>query len=402
MTSHTPPASHFDKTVYFLIICCKAAPSQADLSLLETRLEEEILPDHTHQQLLLSAASRHGILPLLHKRLPHTFEHTTGDKNRTAFFDNLRQKYRQIAKRNMFMSAELLRITALLQSHRIEMLAFKGPLLSQKLYGDITLRQFGDLDLLIHKKDLQRVLMLLTDAGYLSDIRIPQERADELYDLLTVIGFIHPDTGLRIEIHWELLSKNYAIDWHRQNLWEAAERIIINHTPVPALAFEHQLLYLCIHGSKHLFERLEWICDIDRYIRATPSIDWQYLYSMAKEQGTLRMFLLGLFLAQTLFDLPLPDFMEKKIHQDKVLPVLVEKIITLHFSTPLPAPVDRSYFFLLLQMRERPLDKLRFIWSAFFAPQFNDFNYLPLPGYLHFLYPAVRLVRLGRKYLKPS
>ena len=51
----------------------------------------------------------------------------------------------------MLMSAELIRIMKLLEKNDIKALAFKGPVLSQMVYGDITLRQYVDLDVLIRK-----------------------------------------------------------------------------------------------------------------------------------------------------------------------------------------------------------------------------------------------------------
>jgi hypothetical protein len=218
--------------------------------------------------------------------------------------------------------------------------------------------------------------------------------------MLTVIGFDNPYNGLRIEIHWELLSRNYAISWSTESLWKKKKNIPINHVPVPTLSYEDLLLYICVHGSKHLFERLEWICDIDRVVRVhNADIDWERVSQTAKNTGIYRMFLLGLALAQSFFTLPLPEEIRQEIKKDRMLTEIIQKIIILNFSTPKNKTVDTGYFILLLQMRERLSDQLRFSYQAFFAPQFNDFNYLPLPKYLHFLYPFVRLFRLGKKYL---
>jgi hypothetical protein len=214
-----------------------------------------------------------------------------------------------------------------------------------------------------------------------------------------VIGFDKPAAGMRIEVHWELLSRNYAIDWDMKRLWTGTETVTLNHTPLQTLAKEPLLLYLCVHGSKHLFERLEWICDIDRLVRTHTAMDWAVLTHTAQKTGTLRMLLLGLSLARYFLDVPLPHAIQQNITKDKRIPALMHKIIQLHFTETEPRTAGTGYFLLLLQMRERLRDKLRFSYRAFFAPQFNDFNFLPLPGPLHFLYPLVRLYRLGKKYL---
>ncbi|MEJ7712181.1 MAG: nucleotidyltransferase family protein, partial [Pyrinomonadaceae bacterium] len=50
---------------------------------------------------------------------------------------------------NLRLTRELLEITSLLESHDISVLAFKGPTLSLLAYGDLALRQFSDLDVLV-------------------------------------------------------------------------------------------------------------------------------------------------------------------------------------------------------------------------------------------------------------
>ena len=114
-------------------------------------------------------------------------------------------------------------------------------------------------------------------------------------------------------MHWELLSKNYAIDWEEESLWEKKENIRINNKDIPVLPTEQLLLYLCAHGSKHLFERLEWICDIDRTVRSSLNINWELLINEAEKLGVKRMLYLGLALSQQFFYLELPEMIKENI-----------------------------------------------------------------------------------------
>jgi len=267
-------------------------------------------------------------------------------------------------------------------------------------YGDITLRQFGDLDILIKKEDRSKMMALLIGEHYIPEINLLKETEETFFDCVNVIGLHKASTGVRVEIHWELLPKNYAIDWEEDALWASKNSVPINNIPTPVLSLEPLLLYLCAHGAKHLFERLEWVCDIDRSIRSNPDIDWQSLVHEAKSLGIKRMLFLGLALSQHFFKLDLPEQIIKQIEEDKALPSLIAKVIEVNFSQTSKKGKSYSSFGLLWSMRENLSDQLRFAWRGLFAPKFDDFLFIQLPKHLAFLYPLVRPYRLLTKYFK--
>lgn len=322
----------------------------------------------------------------------------TNHRTSTEILSAFKQKYLAISQRNMLMSVELIRIMKLFKESGIDALAFKGPVLSQIAYGDITLRQFGDLDILIRKKDRYAMMTLLTREHYIPEIDLNKETEETFFECVNVIGLHKASTGIRIEVHWDLLSKNYAIDWKEKSLWTKEECVQINHTEIPVLPFDQQLLYLCAHGAKHLFERLEWICDIDRSIRTTPDIDWKHLLNEADKLGIKRMLLLGLALSRQFFGSELPDIIKKNITQDKNIPKLISKVIKTHFSDTSKEEKSYSSFGLLWSMRENFSDQLRFALRGSFAPKFDDFLFIQLPRQLAFLYPVIRPFRLLTKY----
>ncbi len=62
----------------------------------------------------------------------------------------------------MLMTAELIRLLKIFQEAEVPVISFKGPILAQLAYGDISFRIFSDLDLLIKESDLVKVHNLLT------------------------------------------------------------------------------------------------------------------------------------------------------------------------------------------------------------------------------------------------
>lgn len=369
-----------------LIDCCQ---NQIDTSAIQTALSS--YSDGNYQD-IHRLSHKHGIYPLLYK----TIRSIRPDSLSSETDDLFKQSNMAITQRNMLMSAELLQLMHLFDANSIDAMAFKGPVLGEMAYGSVTLRQYGDLDILIKKDDIGKTLSLLQKRGYTPEIELEKSTLETFYNCVNVIG-LHRGS-VRVEIHWELLSKNYAIDWEEKKLWRESETIEINRKPINMLSFENHILYLCAHGSKHLFERLEWICDIDRAIRAKSDVNWSHLILEAKELGIERMLLLGLALSKLFFDLPLPQDIIEKIENDPAIETLTQKVIAMHYSGEEQASRSYSSFGLLWQMRERLSDRLRFAYRGLFAPKFDDFKFVQLPKELLFLYPFVRLFRLLVKY----
>jgi hypothetical protein len=67
------------------------------------------------------------------------------------------------------------------------------------------------------------------------------------------------------------------------------------------------LIVLCVHGSKHAWELLKWVCDVAELLRSQPNLDWDQIISCASNWRCRRMLYMGLSLAHQLLDAPLPE-----------------------------------------------------------------------------------------------
>ncbi len=370
-----------------LIDCCQ---SEVDTAVVQSAFSSFSTEEYDSIHAL---SHKHGIYPLLYK----TIRSIDPDSLSTELNELFKQSNMSIVQRNMLMSAELLQLMQLFDVNSIDAMAFKGPVLGEMAYGSVTLRQYGDLDILIKRGDIEKILSLLLKRGYTPEIELEKSTLETFYNCVNVIGLQRG--SVRVEIHWELLSKNYAIEWEEEKLWAESETIEINRQSIKMLSFENHILYLCVHGAKHLFERLEWICDIDRAIRAKGDINWNHLILEANVLGVERMLFFGLHLSKLFFNLPLPREILERIDNDPEIERLTDKVITLNYSEQKGA---RSYstFWLLWQMREKLSDRLRFAYRGLFAPKFDDFLFIQLPKPLLFLYPLIRPYRLITKYFR--
>src|ERR1700687_496371 len=68
--------------------------------------------------------------------------------------------------RNRRLAGELLKILGGFAQNDVEVLAFKGPILAALAYGDLSMRAFTDLDILVRRADIARAALLLMSDGY--------------------------------------------------------------------------------------------------------------------------------------------------------------------------------------------------------------------------------------------
>ena len=98
---------------------------------------------------LFYSAFRHGVLPLLHQTLNKVCPRAVPDGTK----EQLRKFSLENGRRNLYLAAELLKVLDILEGHGIFAVPFKGPVLAESVYGDLSLRGFVDLDILVHKRD---------------------------------------------------------------------------------------------------------------------------------------------------------------------------------------------------------------------------------------------------------
>lgn len=154
---------------------------------------------------------------------------------------------------------------------------------------------------------------------------------------------------------------------------------------------------LCVHGSKHFWERLLWILDVAQLIR-TQEVDWTLLKEIAAKLKSTRVLLLGLHLAHDLFHAPLPGELLEEIARDSAVQELAEKVCEQYagISAPAAGAVPRAWF--RIRLRDGIGQGLRHTWRLALSPTESDRRKVPLPIWLAPFYMLVRPWRLLREY----
>jgi len=338
-------------------------------------------------------ADRHSVIPLLYYRLnsicPEAVPHQTLSKLRDHNQENTRQ--------SLFLTGELLKLVDLLEAHGIRAVPFKGPTLALCAYGDVALRQFGDLDVLVHKQDVLKVKELLVREGFkpTPELTSAQEAALLRFDCAYNFG---NDKNVLFDVHWNFAAPYFSFEVDIHGLWERLETITIARKQLLTLSAEDLLLILCLHGFTHLWERLGWICDVAGLIDRQRDIDWQSLLNNATREGSRRILSLGLILAGELLEAPIPPEVLRTVQTDAVVRTLAEQVKQRLFAEELPVSGILDGVLRQLRMRERKRDRLGVCLRLAATPRVYDWMLLPLPGGLFFLYYLLRPLRLAGKY----
>jgi hypothetical protein len=340
-------------------------------------------------------SARHGVTALVLRslrRLPGTSE---ADSRR--FLDLLRPAARSQALAAARMADELVRLIAMLSASGVPTLPYKGPALAQDVYGDVTLRQCRDLDLLVPEGLRKQAIARLEDDGYrlVVEQRTREERRGREYEL----GFFHDRRGVRLEVHWALQPSPWPLDLTVAGMLQHSREVPLPAGSIRGPGREDLLLALAVHGAKHSFHHLLWICDVAETSRAASAgdgLDWNSLLARATRLRCRRMLVLAMLLAHDLLDAELPAAIARAATTDPLARELAEGFSASLFD-PAPALSGPPLYFAL---RERFSSRLRYgayrltsLARVSVSPTEKDRRFLPMPRRLRAAHFLVRPIR---------
>ena len=376
-----------------LLACASPAPDRARIAV--------ILPAITAWEAVAREAEEHGLVPLV-------YEGVRGVAGvPAAALSLLRTRYEENGRVVVLLTGELRRLLDAFVAAAMPVIPYKGPTLALLAYGSLARRQFRDLDLLVHPQDLGKAIATLAACGYrpLRDFSPAQWHLYRRSQCeLTFVGA----NGVTVELHWALFPRYYAFSPDLAALWSRLQPVSVGGRAVPTIAPGDLLLFLCAHGAKHDWCRLEWIANLAALIARTPNLDWAAIEGEARRCGGLRLLHLGVLLAGAWLAAPVPAWLLMQARSDRGAWALAAQVRQT-FSAPETAETpddEQQWHPLHLRVRERRRDRLRYalLWAV--APTIVDFAVvrLPLPLWpLYYLIRPLRLLgRLGNLNGKPG
>jgi hypothetical protein len=301
-----------------------------------------------------------------------------------------------IAARNLFLTRELIGLVDWLEGEHIAVLPYKGPTIAYLAYGNIALRQFGDLDVLVSARDYGRARDLFLARGH----RLTDDWGWEC-------SLTDENRSVTTDLHVGLAPAQFPTGLGFDRLWERRQVVPMAGGKLSTLSAKDLLIILCVQLIKDAWGisalRLAKACDIAELLRSNVRIDWNYIFRETRRTGCRRMLQIALTVAGELLGAPMqlpglaaPDGSRTSRLVDHVVSRIFED-----GQIPFPGLMSRQRFH--FDVRERWRDKL-YPWYWDFKrrlpPNELDFTVIDLPKRLRFLYWLIHPVRVARDFAR--
>jgi hypothetical protein len=342
---------------------------------------------------VLEAAYRHGVAPIVYHALRRAPDGLVPPDVLAA----LHRFHLENTRRCLLLTGWLRRVVDKLAAAGIQAIPYKGPVLAALAYGNIGGRQAGDLDLLIDSRSFAPAKEVLQAEGFRPQMPLAGWQEHQLVRSAHPYAFVRDLEGIVLELHWSVSPRSLSAGLGRTPPREPLDEVAVAGTRFLTLPAGALLIALCVHGAKHVWERLGWIVDVAELIAGRPDLGWAGVLARADESGHVRELLLGCLLARDLLEADLPDAVSRRLAADPGLPALARVVRAQLDLAPHGRLGIAETARFHLRLRETWGGRLAYVRFAM-MPTVADWAAVPLPrwlGPLHYPLRAVRLLRGG-------
>jgi len=374
-----------------LLLCGKAIHKES----------EDIFAGYRYSNLdvdyLINTALHQGLFYFLYPELLRC----EGGRLSQSEKERLKRIALQLAKRAMLKAAELVRIVETVSRQGIPIIPFKGPILAQYLYGDFCARDCGDVDFLIKPENVESVISVLEEMGYKRLFSMGEEVLAKYLQIESELQLFHPK-GVVVELHWEATGRFTHLPVDVNLLQSSTIEEVFCGKKIPQFGDNHLLVYLCIHGSRHGWSKLEWLFGVACLLKNDKRISLEKTLQIAKQLGCQKLVVYSLYLACTVFKTPIPELVNTHAKAQRRILQLVDKSINSLFPLAQGGDIKRGARFAVenIILHDTAWHVIRYLIKQVFWPRMADVKYIPLPPWAFFLYYLFRPFRLVTEGVK--
>ena len=201
-----------------------------------------------------------------------------------------------------------------------------------------------------------------------------------------------------VDLHWNLAPRSFVFALEADEVMSRLQSVSLGGTAIETFCDEDMVLYLSMHGSKHLWHRLEWIVSLAELLRASPNLNWPMVLQRAEDAHATRMLGLGLRLVEEFSDVRIERQILESTDSEDLMKRMATGIRDRIFTRPHTIESAETNLF-NFKIMDRKRDALVSTLRALFVPTLPDWQALSLPAPLHSLYYAYRPLRLSKSYL---
>lgn len=285
------------------------------------------------------------------------------------------------------LALETLSIDDALERAGVPRIHYKGAIWAARFYDDITLREFGDVDLLFQPERRDELLEALAGIGYESKHLNLDPYLLQFDKDLTLLK-----DGFMLEPHWSITASRIRVQLDYAELWRHAVDFNFNGRVIRTFSLEHALIIMCVGGAKAQWQRLQMFTDIAQLVRTSRTLDWQRVMREAENWGCATMAKIGLRFCVDYLELEVPDDVLAWIDSDFDFEQhlrWVQRALTTDPDDIWSAAGPATYHPFIRQMHEGWWNKWVYTVRSITSPTSLHARRFRLPNVLRWLYPMI-------------
>lgn len=396
-----------------LIEACRVHFGTSTLAALNTLLER---PETNYAEIALHSR--------LHRIRPVIFRILLQANCPEDFKARIKTELHSITLSNFSIAKETERIIQGLAKIGVTAIPYKGVAFSKQFYGDISMRESSDIDLIIDAADLEKTFPFFEGDGFHAAMSMGED-----YKNLGRAEFLHQNKdfcfdkigkdgspSFHVELHWEITHPRYLapkfLNQFDRNVIESGNLI---NAKCQLLQTAEHVRAICLHHMVHDgIEYIKTLLDLGQGLKKNSELNQDDTASSASEKLALakkmeamnETYEIGAILQsiESLFGIQ-PHF---RIETTTRTQEACVHIINYNLTSTVGRYQRHRMFSLINHYRRTVKNRILFIkdrslqqtfikhyWLNVVSPQQAEKEFIKLPGFLHFLYFIIRPIRIA-------
>ena len=327
-----------------------------------------------------------------HRLVSHIVKQTNKHQNilKPEIKKQLKETQKELSKKALLYSQYLLKIHQALKEKNIPHTFFKGPLLSLNLYQDIGFRDYRDIDLLVPLGHIEKAKSIIQELGFA--MLAPKNALSNKQKKInyTISHHYHlkkPGLPIEIELHWNLTNPKTYFPLETQKIIAGSEYIEIAQHKLPYISKPVNIVFLAAHGAIHQWYRLFWLKDFSETICQSTDRELQDAWQLSQNLTLEKTFIQACWLSNLLYKSSIPTFLKQAGYSNSLFKYGLKAIGNKDLRQQ---GVSGKIKFVLYRLKLKPNIKYYFSLIFRLRTHYTDWEALPLPANLFFLYYILR------------
>jgi hypothetical protein len=284
-----------------LLLACASWPLRPD----DCQLIQTLSAGKLDWQRFLLLVQHHRLVPLVAHNLHSAVKGSVSSPELRFVVAELKRLATQSAHRSLRCLAELRRVVQELQAHAIPVRVLKGLPLAQSIFGDLSLRSAGDLDLLIDESSIVEADRVLRGFGYSGLFKVERFSPKRLAFYRSHwkdLAYENRAMGYEVDLHWRCFRNS---EMPGADLCAAGnpKTVAFGSFKVDTPPRMEGLLYLCVHGTLDGWLYFKALVDVAAQVRDMDEAQLDALADLAARCGILPELTATLMLVRRYLDL---------------------------------------------------------------------------------------------------